>query len=104
MLRSLAVYSMRRIAIQNPAQIKVILLPIINNPFEHADVRIAALAVLPWTQPSFVELQKIAIRSWYETSQQVVSFARSTFESLINNQEPELKNVGIKAKAVLNMF
>ena len=104
MLRSLAVYSMRRLAIQNPAQIKVILLPIINNPFEHADVRIAALAVLPWTQPSFAELQKIAIRSWYETSQQVASFARSTFESLINSQEPELKTVGIKAKAALYMF
>ena len=104
MLRSLAVYSMRRLAIQNPSQIKVILLPIINNPFEHADVRIAALAVLPWTQPSSAELQKIAIRSWYETSQQVASFARSTFESLIDNHEPELKTVGIKAKAALHMF
>ena len=104
MLRSLAVYSMRRLAIHNPTQIKVILLAMINNPFENADVRIAALAVLPWTKPSFAELQKIAIRSWYETSQQVVSFARSTFESLINNHEPELKTVGIKAKAALHMF
>ena len=104
MLRALAIYSMKRIAKQNPTQIKPLLLAIANNPVDHADVRVAAIAVLPWTQPSYAELQKIAIRSWYETSHQVASFARSTVESLIATEIPELKAVGVKAKAVLHMF
>jgi len=60
--------------------------------------------VLPWAQPSYAELQKIAVRSWYETSNQVTSFARSTFESMLYTQVPELKPVSIKAKAVIHMF
>merc|ERR1712015_486149 len=104
MLRALAVHSLKRAVQLNPTELKPILLAIVNNPVEHADVRIAAIAVLPWAQPSYAELQKIAVRSWYETSHQVASFARSTVESLIATEIPELKAVGVKAKAVLHMF
>ena len=104
MLRSLAVYSMKRIAKRYPTEMKAVLLAIVNNPAEHADVRIAAVAVLPWAQPSFAELQKIAVRSWYETSNQLSSFARSTFESLLHTEVAELKPMAMKVRGVLHMF
>ena len=104
MLRSLAIYSLKRVAKRNPTVMKPILLALVNNPVEHADVRIAAISVLPWAQPSYSELQKIAVRSWYETSNQVSSFARSTFESLLYTEVPELKPVGMKVKGILHMF
>ena len=104
MVRALALYSTKRVAKRYPTEIKAVLLAIINNPVEHADVRIAALAVLPWAQPSYADLQKIALRSWYDSSNQVSSFARSTFESLLYTEVPELKTVGIKAKGIMHMF
>ena len=104
MVRSLAVYSMKRMAKRYPTESKAVLLAMINNLMEHADVRVAAVAVLPWAQPSYAELQKIAVRSWYDSSNQVCSFARSTFESLLYTEVPELKPVGIKAKGIMHMF
>ena len=104
MIRSLAIYSLKRVAKRNPTVMKPVLLALVNNPVEHADVRIAAIAVLPWAQPSYSDLQKIAVRSWHETSNQVTSFARSTFESLLYTEVPELKPIGMKVKAILPMF
>lgn len=104
MIRSLAVYSLKRVAKQYPTEMKAVLLAIINNPVENADVRIAAISVLPWAQPTFAELQKIAVRSWYEPSEQVSSFARSTFTSLLYTQVPGLKSVGMKVRGVMHMF
>ena len=104
MIRSLAVYSLKRVVKQYPTEMKAVLLAIINNPAENADVRIAAVSVLPWAQPTFAELQKIAVRSWYDPSEQVSSFARSTFTSLLYTQVPELKPVGMKVRGVMHMF
>ena len=104
MVRVLAVQSLKRTAMKYPNVLKPVLLAIINNPVEHPDVRIAAIDILPWTYPSYAELQNIAVRSWYDTSNQVSSYARSTFESLANTQDPDLKTVGIKAKGIVHMF
>ena len=104
MYRALAVNSLKRAAMKFPAELKAVLLAVISNPVEHADVRIAAISVLPWTQPSSADLQQIAVRSWYDTSNQVSAYARSTFESLINTGVPELKAVGAKMKGVIHMF
>ena len=103
MVRSVAVYSLKRIARQNPALIKPILLAIIDNPAENTQVRIAAVSVLPWAQPSMAQLQKVAARTWFEPSKQVASFIHSTLKNLVNTQVPELKAVGQKATSVINM-
>ena len=104
MYRALAVNSLRRAAIRYPRELRAVLLAIINNPVEHADVRIAAISVLPWTQPTFAELQQIAIRSWYEKSNQVSSFARSTFANLMHTEIPELRAVAAKVRGIIHMF
>lgn len=104
MYRTLAVNSLKRPAIINPTELKPVLLAIINNPAEHADVRIAALSVVPWTQPSIADLQMIAVRSWYDTSNQVSSYARSTFKSLLRTEDPQFKTLAMKIKGVIHML
>ena len=103
MIRSVAVYSLKRIARQNPVLIKPILLSIIDNPAENTQVRIAAVSVLPWSQPSMAQLQKVAIRTWFEPSKQVASFIHSTLKSLVDTEVPELKAVGLKARSIVHM-
>ena len=83
-VRSLAVYNLIRVAEKKPAHIKVVLETLIENPAENTEVRIAAISVLPYTYPSVAELQKLAIRSWFEPSEQVSSFIYSTLKALKN--------------------
>ena len=85
MVRSLAVYSLKKAAMLEPVHVRPILLTIIDNIAEASEVRIAAVAVLPWSQPTTAELQKIATRTWFEPSKQVASFIFSTFKSLVCN-------------------
>lgn len=103
MVRSVAVYSLKRLAKIEPTLVKPVLLQIIDNPAENTEVRIAAVSVLPWTKPSTAELQKIAVRSWFEPSKQVVSFIYSTLESLTKTNVPELKSVGLSARNVARL-
>merc|ERR1711874_195193 len=48
MVRSLAIYSLKRVAVLEPAHVKPILTSIIENIAERPEVRIAAVAVLPY--------------------------------------------------------
>ena len=80
--RSLAVYNLIRATQKKPVQIKTVLETLIENPAENTEVRIAAISVLPYTYPTAAELQKLAIRSWFEPSEQVASFIHSTLKSL----------------------
>ncbi len=103
MTRSLAVSSLRRLARREPTLTRRILLAMIDNPAEQTAVRISAISVLPYTQPSVTELQKMAIRSWFEPSKQVGSFMYSTLKSLVKTEDPELKNVGQRAKTLIHL-
>nr|ALO75636.1 vitellogenin 1 [Tigriopus kingsejongensis] len=103
MARSLAVYSLKRLAKRDPSVVRPILLALIDNLAETTEVRIAAVAILPWSQPSVAELQKVAMRSWFEPSKQVASFVYSTLKSLTQTEVPELKPVGLKARTLLHL-
>ncbi|CAB4065733.1 unnamed protein product [Lepeophtheirus salmonis] len=70
---------------------------------EHPEVRIAAVSVLPFSSPSTTELQKIALRTWFEPSKQVTSFIYSTLKSLRTTQVPELMQFRNKVKSVIPM-
>merc|ERR1712121_609443 len=88
----------------NPTVIRPILMSIIVNPVESTEVRIAAIAVLPFSQPTTAEIQKLAVRSWMEPSEQVSAFIVSTIRSLAYTEVPELKIVGLKARSVLSLI
>merc|ERR1712198_772854 len=102
--RTIAVNALKRVVKMNPTEMRPILMSIIVNPVESAEVRIAAVSVLPFSQPSTAMLQKLAIRSWMEPSEQVSSFIVSTLRSLALSQVPELKTVGLKARSVLPLI
>merc|ERR1719347_622707 len=102
--RTIAVNSLKRVVKMNPTEMRPILMSIIVNPVESAEVRIAAISILPFAQPTTAELQKLAIRSWMEPSEQVASFIVSTLRSLAYTHIPELKTVGLKARSVLPLI
>lgn len=104
LVRSVAVYALKRVVKLNPSLVRPILLAIIDNPVENVRVRIAAVAVLPWSQPSTAQLQKVAVRTWFEPSKQVSSFIYSTLKSLVDTEVPELKAVGRKAESLIQMI
>merc|ERR1719177_79037 len=101
MVRSLAVHSLKRVAALQPAVVRPILMSIIKNIAERPEVRIAAVAILPYAQPTVAELKMIAVRTWMEPSQQVNSFIYSTLKSLAVTEVPELKPVGVQIKSIL---
>merc|ERR1719347_1275204 len=102
--RTIAVNALKRVVKMNPTEMRPILMSIIVNPVESAEVRIAAISILPFAQPTTAELQKLAIRSWMEPSEQVASFIFSTLRSLAYSQVPELRTVGLKARSVLPLI
>merc|ERR1719495_2289458 len=102
--RVIAMNSLKRIAKLNPTEIRPILMSVIVNPVECAQVKIAAVSVLPFAQPTTTEIQTLAIRSWMEPSRQVSAIIISTLRSLAHTQVPELKIVGFKARSVLPLI
>ena len=103
MVRSVAVYSLKKSAQLHPVFVKPILLAIIDNIAEATEVRIAAVQVLPWAQPNTSELQKIAVRTWFEPSKQVASFIYSTLKALARAEIPELKLESQKVRPLLTL-
>merc|ERR1712168_452128 len=103
MVRSLAIYSLQRVAVLEPAHVRPILMSIIENIAERPEVRIAAVAILPYAQPTVAELKMIAVRTWMEPSQQVNSFIYSALKSLAVTEVPELKPVGLQIHSILSL-
>jgi len=102
--RTIAINALKRVTKMHPTEIRPILMSIIVNPVESTEVRIAAVAVLPFSQPTTAELQKLAVRSWMEPSEQVSAFIVSTIRSLAYTQIPELKAVGLKTRSILPLI
>merc|ERR550519_1746358 len=103
MVRSLAIYSLQRVAVLEPAHVRPVLMSIIENIAERPEVRIAAVAIFPHAQPTIAELKMIAVRTWLEPSKQVASFIYSTLRSLAVTEVPELKPVGLRIHSILSL-
>ena len=98
--RSVAVYKLIRSARTNPSVYRPVILSIIQNIAENEEVRMAAISVLPYTLPSSADMQKLAIRTWFESSQQVSSYITSTLKSLkgLPLQAPLYQKIAQKAE------
>jgi len=99
--RSVAVYKLIRFARANPSVYRPVLLAIIQNVAENEEVRMAAISVLPYTLPSSKDMEKMAIRTWFESSQQVASYITSTLKTLkdLPLQAPLYQKIAQKAEA-----
>merc|ERR1719431_79206 len=103
MVRSLAIYSLQRVAVLEPAHVRPVLMSIIENIAERPEVRIAAVAILPHAQPTIAELKMIAVRTWLEPSKQVASFIYSTLKSLAVTEVPQFKPLGVQVHGILSL-
>jgi len=91
-----------------------ILLPvysaIVHNPSEERNVRIAALSMMLYMQPSIVHFQKLATSTWFEKDTEFHKFVFSTLKSMSeiqNYQQPNfntpLYQNSVRAKLVLHL-
>merc|ERR1719447_1087405 len=101
--RSVAVYKLIRAALENPSVYRPVFLSLIENTAENSEVRMAAVTGLMYCSPSTANLQKLAIRTWFEPSRQVSSYIYSTLKSLskLSNSVPEYESIKMKAETVL---
>ena len=104
LVRSAAVYALKPMTILHPELLKPVIFSIINNPADNTEVRMAALSIMPWSQPSAAELLRVAALTWAEPSKQVNSFIYSTFQGLTKTQIPELRAVGYRASTTLHLI
>jgi hypothetical protein len=102
-VRSMGVYALKRTGFLYPTIVRPVVLSLIDNPAENPEVRIAAVSILPYTDPTIAELQKMAIRTWYEPSKQVTAFIYSTLKSLKHTEVPELLPLRSKVQSILGM-
>jgi len=101
--RSVAVYKLIRPAMLNPTLYRPIFLSLIENSAEDPIVRMAAVTAIPYTAPSSADLQKLALRTWFEPSRQVSSYIYSTLKSLsqLTDSIPIYESIKNKAKIIL---
>ena len=104
-VRSVAVYQLMRAAAAKPAIYRPILLDIIENVAESAEVRMAAITVLPYTRPTSEIWNKLAIRTWFDPSLQVVSYVYTTLKNIaeLPNHSHPYTYIGEKAREALKL-
>lgn len=87
-LRASAVISMKYQTLRFPQQTSPILLSLYHDVGQPVAVRTAAVAMLFYTRPEIVLLQRIAVSTWYDPNMAVAAFVRSSLISLANLEDP----------------
>ena len=85
--RSVAIYKLIRAAQLNPVVYRPVFMALVENPAENPEVRMAAVTGLTYCSPSTAHLQRLAVRTWFEPSNQVSSYIYSTLKTLKNLPE-----------------
>lgn len=101
-LRSQAIYALNRV--DDLHMVLEVVAPIFFNQGEDERVRLAALTMMMHSNPSLAYLERIALSTWEEPSEQVVSYFYTTIRSLANVTTPEMPNLfkmSLKARSVL---
>jgi hypothetical protein len=92
-LRASAVVSMKYQTLWFPEQTSPILLSLYHDVGQPVAVRTAAVAMLFYTRPEIVLLQRIAVSTWYDPSNEVAAFIRSSLISLANLEDPKFSEL-----------
>ena len=92
-LRASAVISMKYQTLRAPEQTSPILLSLYHDVSQPVAVRTAAVAMLLYTRPEIVLLQRIAVSTWYDPSMEVATFVRSSLISLSNLEDPNFSQL-----------
>nr|CAD7425013.1 unnamed protein product [Timema monikensis] len=92
-LRSSAVLSMKYLAFQEPSKLVSTLLAIYHSRDYPVVVRISAVSLLFFTCPELSVWQRLAIATWYEPNLALVSFVRSSLETLAQLEDPHYNQI-----------
>jgi len=103
--RTRAIYSLHRVMYSHPEKVMSWIVPIADNVAERPEVRMAAISLLFTVNAPMVMWQKIATRTWYETSTQVQSFVYDMLFSMasLKPTTPAQMEVVSKARAALTL-
>ncbi|MFO0002900.1 MAG: hypothetical protein ACK559_17390, partial [bacterium] len=85
--RSVAIFKLIRAAELNPVIYRPVFMALIENSAESSEVRMAAVTGLTYSSPSTADLQRLAVRTWFEPCNQVASYIYSTLKTLKNLPE-----------------
>nr|CAD7255934.1 unnamed protein product [Timema shepardi] len=100
-LRSSAVFSMKYLAFQEPSKLVSTLLAIYHSRDYPVVVRISAVSLLFFTCPELSVWQRLAIATWYEPNLALVSFVRSSLETLAQLEDPHYNQMSRNAASAL---
>ena len=103
--RAVAIYKLIDATLRNPSIYRPVFKSIIENVAETSEVRIAAVTALTYSHPSTADLQKLAIRTWFEPSRQVSNYISSTLKTLsqLHGSLPELEFLKEKATSTIHL-
>ena len=104
----MAIYSLYSVTRQHSNVLLPVYSAIVHNPSEDRNVRIAALSMMMYMEPSMVHFQKLATSTWFEKDNEFHKFVFSTLKSLSEikmaeqpNSNTVLYNIAQKARVVL---
>nr|CAD7592700.1 unnamed protein product [Timema genevievae] len=100
-LRSSAVFSMKYLAFREPSKLATTLLAIYHSRDYPVVVRISAVSLLFFTCPELSVWQRLAIATWYEPNLALVSFIRSSLETLAQLEDPHYNQMSKNAASAL---
>jgi len=104
LLRMEAIDALRRLRTTKPQKIQQILLPIFQNQREQPEVRMAAVSMMLYTQPSQVILDQIVFSVQNDRSQNVKTFVLTALESLSRSPVAAEQQIAQHLKAALKFI
>merc|ERR1719167_516299 len=105
--RKMAIYSLADIAKKHRNLLMPVFASLVHNPAEERGVRIAALSMMMSLQPTALQLQKLAVSTWYEKDAEVHKFIYFSLRTLAHlglehhPEDSQWKDLTIKAQIVL---
>lgn len=88
-----AIVAMRHLVFIEPKETSRVLLKIFHSSTYPNSVRVAALSMLFYSQPTLYVWQRIAVSTWYEPSMALQTFIFSSIRSMAANKDPVYKQM-----------
>jgi len=110
LLQRVALYSLGDVMYEHREILLPVFSALVHNPSEERTVRMAALSMMLYLQPSMVNFQKLATSTWFERDHEFQKFVYSTLKSLSEvevEEQPSFKTPlyhnSVKARMVLHL-
>merc|ERR1711970_1224103 len=107
-IRQIAIYALGDVSYQHRNTLLPVYIALVLNPVEPREIRLAAFNILLKMNPSVVQMQKLAISTWFEQDEVVAKYIYSSLRSLSNlrreqipQEDSKIFHLSLKATTVL---